>query len=81
MHVDTASLTSKGQFTIERKFRELLGVGTGSKFVVVCDGTHLLLKPIKGTQVGAFRKVIEHADRLTEKAEALSKESKKRGAK
>ena len=46
MHVDIASISSRGQFVIPSRFRELLGLKTGSKMVVVSDGTHLLLKPI-----------------------------------
>jgi len=69
MHVDIGSLSSRGQFVIPSRFRELLGLKTGSKMVIVSDGTNLLLKPIKRPQVNAFRKVIEHANAVAQAAE------------
>lgn len=69
MELDIACISSKGQFVIPRKFRELLGLKTGSKMVIVSDGTNLLLKPIKRPQVNAFQKVIEHANAITQEAE------------
>lgn len=72
MHVDIASISSRGQFVIPSRFRDLLGLKTGSKMVIVSDGTHLLLKPIKRPQVNAFRKVIEHANAITQEAEQES---------
>jgi len=64
MHVDIAALTSKGQFTIPRKFRDLLGLSAGSKLVVVCDGEHLLLKPIKRPAIQTFQPVIRQLRKL-----------------
>jgi len=69
MHVDIASISSRGQFVIPSRFRELLGLKTGSKMVIVSDGTNLLLKPIKRPQVNAFRRVIEHANAIAQAAE------------
>ena len=46
MHLDMACLSSRGQFVIPRQFREILKLTTGSKLAIVCDGKHLLLKPI-----------------------------------
>jgi AbrB family looped-hinge helix DNA binding protein len=81
MHVDIASLSSRGQFVIPRRFRDLLRLSTGSKMVIVCDGEHLLLKPIKPPQVKAFRQLITHANEMTKQAESISKKPKRRGAK
>ena len=69
MHVDIASISSRGQFVIPSRFRELLGLKAGSKMMIVSDGTNLLLKPIKRPQVNSFRKVIEHANAITQQAE------------
>lgn len=69
MHVDIASISSRGQFVIPSRFRGLLGLKTGSKMMIVSDGKNLLLKPIKRPQVNAFRKVIEHANAITQEAE------------
>jgi AbrB family looped-hinge helix DNA binding protein len=80
MHIDIASFTSKGQFTVPRKFRRLLRLSEGSKMLLVCDGKHLLLKPIKPASAAEFKKLINHADKLSEKAKKLSKK-RKRGEK
>jgi len=81
MHVDIASLTSKGQFTIHRKFRDILGISTGSKLVVMCDGKHLLLKPIKRGSLAGFRELIEAADKLDAKVQRVSSKTRKGGSK
>ena len=72
MHVDIAALTSKGQFTIPSRFRELLHLSAGSKMVIVTDGQHLLLKPITAPDAKSFRRVIQQLREL----EAKSKEAK-----
>ena len=69
MELDIACISSKGQFVIPRKFRDLLGLKAGSKMVLLCDGTHLLLKPIKRPQERAFRELVDRADGMTGTAE------------
>jgi len=64
MHIDVAALTSKGQFTIPRKFRDLLRLAAGSKTIIIYDGEHLLLKPIKQQEAQAFRPVIQRLRKL-----------------
>ena len=73
MHVDIAALTSKGQFTIPSKYRDLLRLSAGSKMVIVCDGEHLLLKPITTPQAKSFRHVIQQLRELEAKAKEASK--------
>jgi antitoxin PrlF len=78
MHIDMACLSSKGQFVIPRKYRDLLKLSAGSKLVIVCDGTHLLLKPISPPDAKAFQAVVKHAHELTRQAEASkAKETRK----
>jgi AbrB family looped-hinge helix DNA binding protein len=81
MHIDIASITSKGQFTIPLRLRDVLKLTAGSKMVLLCDGEHLLLKPIAAAQTEAFRSLIAEARKLDEKANALAGKQKKRGAK
>ena len=64
MHIDIAALTSKGQFTIPSKFRDLLRLSAGSKMVIVCDGEHLLLKPIKQPEAQAFHPIIQQLRKI-----------------
>jgi len=72
MHVDIASLTSKGQFTIPQRFRDTLNLTAGSKMVVMCDGKHLLMSPIKCGSLEGFRTLIEEAEKLDAKAQRVS---------
>jgi len=72
MHVDIAALTSKGQFTIPSRFRELLHLSAGSKMIIVTDGQHLLLKPITAPEGKSFRRVIQQLRQL----ETKTKEAK-----
>ena len=70
MHTDIACLSTKGQFVIPRRFREILKVSAGSKMVMMCDGTHLLLKPIANPDKKAFKAVIDGMKALEKKAAA-----------
>lgn len=70
MHTDIACLSTKGQFVIPRRFREILKVTAGSKMVMMCDGTHLLLKPIARPDTKAFKAVIDGMHQWEKKAAA-----------
>ena len=70
MHLDIACLSSRGQFVIPRRFRDILKLGTGSKLAIVCDGKHLLLRPIPRPETKAFKAVIDGASELAKKAAA-----------
>ena len=77
MHLDIACLSSRGQFVIPRRFRDLLKLGTGSKLAIVCDGKHLLLRPIPRPETHAFKAVIDGANELAKKAAAKAKGGRK----
>ena len=68
MHLDIACLSSRGQFVIPRRFRDILKLGTGSKLAIVCDGKNLLLRPIPRPETKAFKAVIDGANELAKKA-------------
>ena len=70
MHTDIACLSTKGQFVIPRRFREILKVTAGSKMVMMCDGAHLLLKPISRPDTKAFKAVIDGMDQWEKKSAA-----------
>ena len=70
MYLDVASLSTRGQFVIPRNFREVLKLTTGSKLAIVCDGKHLLLKPIPHPDTKAFKAVIDGVNELAKKAAA-----------
>ena len=71
MHTDIACLSTKGQFVIPRRFREILKLTAGSKMVMMTDGTHLLLKPIANPDTKAFKAVIDGMKTLEQKAAAM----------
>ena len=81
MHIDIASVTSKGQFTIPKRLMAVLKLTAGSKMALLCDGQHLLLKPIEAAKADAFRSLIAEARKLDEKASTLAGKRKNRGAK
>jgi bifunctional DNA-binding transcriptional regulator/antitoxin component of YhaV-PrlF toxin-antitoxin module len=68
MQIDIASVTVKGQFTIPRKFCDALKLTAGSKMFIVCDGEHLLLKPLTPPDFKVFAKVVRESKTLAEKA-------------
>ena len=81
MHIDIASITSKGQFTIPQRLRDVLKLTTGSKMVLLTDGEHLLLKPIETAKIATFRKLVAQARKLDKKANTLAGKQKNGGAK
>lgn len=56
--VEITSLSSKGQIVIPNKIRDELGVKAGAKFVVISDGSNVLLKPIEKPKMDSFKKLI-----------------------
>ena len=70
MHIDIACISTKGQFVIPRAFRNVLKLTAGSKMVVMCDGKHLLLKPISRLDEKDFKAVVDGVKRLEKKIAA-----------
>jgi bifunctional DNA-binding transcriptional regulator/antitoxin component of YhaV-PrlF toxin-antitoxin module len=70
MYLDVASLSTRGQFVIPSRFRRILKLKTGSKLAIVCDGKHLLLRPIPRPETKAFKAVIDGANELAKQAAA-----------
>ncbi len=70
MYLDVASLSTRGQFVIPSRFRNILKLKTGSKLAIICDGKNLLLRPIPRPETQAFKAVIDGANELVKKAVA-----------
>ena len=70
MQTDIASISTKGQFVIPRPFRDILKLSAGTKMVIMCDGKHLLLRPIPRPETKAFKAVIDGANELANQAAA-----------
>ncbi len=67
MTVAITSVSSKGQVVIPSKIRERLGIGEGSKLVIVTDGENVLLKPIEAPNVETFKSLIKESRALARK--------------
>ncbi|PKN00090.1 MAG: AbrB family transcriptional regulator [Elusimicrobia bacterium HGW-Elusimicrobia-2] len=66
--VEVTSVSSKGQVVIPNDIRKELGICVGSKFIVVTDGTNVLLKPVRAPKMEAFRKLIKESQRIAFRA-------------
>ena len=77
MYLDVASLSTRGQFVIPSRFRNILKLKTGSKLAIICDGKNLLLRPIPHPETKAFKAVIDGANELAKKAAAKAKGGRK----
>ena len=70
MQTDIASISTKGQFVIPRSFRDILKLSAGTKMVIMCDGKHLLLKPISRPDAKEYKAVIDGVNALAKKVAA-----------
>lgn len=43
MIVDNAKVMSKGQITLPKEIREQLGIGTGDRVTLICDGDQVVM--------------------------------------
>lgn len=64
MNVRVTSLSSKGQVVIPSDIREKLGISSGANFLVLTDGSNLLLKPINAPQLKSFEQLIKESRKL-----------------
>ncbi|MDG5816643.1 AbrB/MazE/SpoVT family DNA-binding domain-containing protein [Chitinispirillales bacterium ANBcel5] len=72
VRTEITSVSSKGQVVIPDKIRKQMGLTSGSKLIVVTDGTNLLLKPIEEPKLDSFKKLIEESRKFAKK-EKLTK--------
>jgi antitoxin PrlF len=61
INTEVTSLSSKGQVVIPERIRKTLGLETGSKLVVLTDGTNLLLKRIEEPKLETFKELIKES--------------------
>lgn len=64
MNVRVTSLSSKGQIVIPSDIREKLGISSGANFLVLTDGSNLLLKPITTPKLKSFERLIQESRKL-----------------
>jgi AbrB family looped-hinge helix DNA binding protein len=69
---EVTSLSSKGQVVIPDRIRKEMGLTTGSKLMVITDGSNLLLKPVEEPKMEVFKKLIEESRKFA-KNEKLKK--------
>ena len=56
--IEVASLSSKGQIVIPNIIRNQLHLNTGTKLMIMTDGSNILLKPIEIPQIDEFNDLI-----------------------
>lgn len=56
--IEVASLSSKGQIVIPNIIRNQLHLNTGTKLMIMTDGSNILLKPIETPQIDEFNDLI-----------------------
>ena len=61
---EVTSLSSKGQVVIPDKIRKELGLTTGSKLIVITDGSNLLLKPMEEPKMDTFMRLIDESRKV-----------------
>ena len=64
---EVTSLSAKGQVVIPDRIRKEMGLTTGSKLMVITDGTNLLLKPVEEPKMEVFKKLIEESRKFAKK--------------
>jgi AbrB family looped-hinge helix DNA binding protein len=64
---EVTSLSSKGQVVIPDKIRKELGLTTGSKLIVITDGSNLLLKPMEEPKLDTFKRLINESRKVVKK--------------
>lgn len=74
---EVTSLSSKGQIVIPDKIRKQLGLTTGSKLIVITDGSNLLLKPMEEPKLETFKKLIEESRKFAKKEKLKKTDIKK----
>ncbi len=67
INTEVTSLSSKGQIVIPDKIRKQMGLSTGSKLIVITDGSNLLLKPLEEPKFETFKKLIEESKKFIKK--------------
>ena len=70
---EVTSLSSKGQIVIPDRIRKQMGLSSGSKLIVITDGTNLLLKPIEEPKMESFKKLIDESRKFAEKGKNQKK--------
>ena len=68
MHFELTRLSSRGQIVIPGATRKLLGLRTGTKFVLFTDGRNLLLQPLTAPDMAGFQKLRAAAGKTKAKA-------------
>lgn len=74
---EVTSLSSKGQVVIPDRIRKELGLVTGTKLIVISDGSNLLLKPLEEPKMDVFKKLMEESKKFG-KQEKLKKSDLKK---
>ena len=61
MKVEVTSVSSKGQVVIPAPVRKQLGLATGSKLMIMTDGTNVLMRPIRAPRREVFAQLVDES--------------------
>ena len=56
---DIAAVSSKGQVVLPKAMRDTMHIETGTKLMVISDGTSIILKPIPMPDLSEFQRLME----------------------
>ena len=68
MHFELTRMSSRGQIVIPEATRKILGLRTGTKFVLFTDGQNLLLQPLAAPDAAGFQKLVAAVAKTKAKA-------------
>lgn len=68
LNAEVTSLSSKGQVVIPSNIRKALKLSSGSKLMVMTDGSSLLLKPLETPKLEVFKTLIDESRKFAKKA-------------
>lgn len=62
------SVSSKGQIVVPMDIRKELNLASGTKLMILTDGSNLLLKPVQEPKMETFRNLIKASRAYAKKA-------------
>ncbi|AFM14067.1 AbrB/MazE/SpoVT family DNA-binding domain-containing protein [Turneriella parva] len=75
--IEITSVSSKGQVVIPKSIRSQLSIGEGTKFIVIADGSNLLLKKINEPDKAEFDALIRRTREVMKSRKVTPKDLQK----
>lgn len=75
--IEITSVSSKGQVVIPKRIRSQLSIAEGTKFIVIADGSNLLLKKINEPDNAEFNALIRQTREIMKNRQVTPKDLKR----